>query len=112
MQLNSMDQFPPQGRTNIQVNGDKPQIKNPTKRTRVAAHGELWLWAPGGLEGFVQPCEERPLGSSSLEWRLASGLLPDLSLWASFFTFHPYLAFISSEKDEPGYKGDETRFSF
>ena len=84
MQLNSTDQFLPQGRTNIQVNGDRPQIENPTSRAQAAAHGELWLWAPGGLGGFAQPCEERALGSSSLEWLLASGLLPGL-----FFHFSP-----------------------
>lgn len=114
MQLNSVDQFLPQGRTNIQVNGDKPQVKNPTNRTRAAAHGGLWLWAPGGLGGFAQPCEEKSDPSGQVPW---SGCWP----WGFSPTFHSgplyslftaYLAFISSEKDEPGYKGDETWFSF
>ena len=64
-----MDQFQPEEKINIQVNGDRFQIKTPKLEFGVGQQLKvLQLWGPrgSGEDMYVQPREEHPVNSGSL----------------------------------------------
>lgn len=107
VQLESLDQFQPQEKINIQVNSDRLHIKTQQISQWGGGSGGVVVWMPGGSgeDMHVQPCEDHSIKSGSLEV-MASGLS---WLFHSFMVlsslFHAYLSIISSSEYDLGALG-------